>query len=389
MIEVGQLTEKLSTIRELPTFPTIALEVMRLASDSGSSAAELARIVSKDQALSARVLRVANSPFYGFTRKITTVEWAIVALGFETLRETVLSLTLIDFFKGEPILGFDPRKFWKHALDTALIAKSIGREAGFRIPGEGYAAGLLHDIGTLVLYRYFRAEFQEVYRIMEERKEQPLSAEEAVFGTNHADVGAWIAERWNFPPQLVEAIKFHHHPVQAKINPELTSVVHVANQIACTHGYSCSNWPLAIDFFAAEKIGLQILGNSLQYLYDKYARDGLTETIKIRVPVEEGSAIEHLGLQHEKSGTVYEHDRSDEEALKRFFVDAIKLLPTSERLVLTLKLYEGLDLPQVAVVLGYDEARVAEYYRNAIAVLQQMAEKAIITNRLEKWKTMF
>ncbi|MGC8594342.1 MAG: HDOD domain-containing protein [Candidatus Kryptoniota bacterium] len=389
MIEVGQFTEKLSAIRELPTFPTIALEVMRLASDSDSSAAELARIVSKDQALSAKVLRVANSPFYGFTRKITTVEWAIVALGFETLRETVLSLTLIDLFKGEPVKGFDPRKFWKHALDTALIAKSIGRESGLRVPGEGYAAGLLHDIGTLVLYRFFRPEFQEIYKIIEEGKEQPLFAEETVLGANHADVGAWIAERWNFPPQLVEAIKFHHHPVQAKINTELTSVVHVANQIACTHGYSCSNWPLTIDFFAAEKIGLQILGNSLQYLYDKYARDGLTETVRIRVPVDEGVTSEYRGLEGHRRGLAHEQDPTDEEALKRFFVDAIKLLPTSERLVLTLKLYEGLDLHQVAVVLGYDEARVAEYYRNAVAVLQQMAEKAIITNRLEKWKTIF
>lgn len=383
MIEVSQLTEKLSSIRELPTFPTIALEVMRLASDSDSSAAELARIISKDQALSAKVLRVANSPFYGFTKKITTVEWAIVALGFETLRETVLSLTLIDLFKGEPVKSFDPRKFWKHALDTASIAKAIGREAGLRIPGEGYAAGLLHDIGTLVLYRFFRSEFLEIYKVIEEGGMQPISAEESILGVNHADVGAWIAEKWNFPSQLVEAIKFHHHPAQASINPELTSVVHVANQIACTHGYSCSSVPLAIDFFAAEKVGLQIIGNPLQYLYDKYARDVLNETVRIRVPVEEGVAVEHRGLYHDKDG------QTDEEALKRFFVDAIKLLPTSERLVLTLKLYEGLNLHQVAVVLGYDEVQVAEYYRNAIAVLQQMAEKAIMTNRLEKWKTIF
>lgn len=127
MIEVGQLTDKLSSIRELPTFPTTALEVIRLASESESSAAELSRIISKDPPLAARILRVANSPYYGFARRISTIEWAVVALGFETLRETVLSLTLIDLFKGTGLKNFDPRKFWKHADDTASVGRSLAK----------------------------------------------------------------------------------------------------------------------------------------------------------------------------------------------------------------------------------------------------------------------
>ena len=116
MIGVGQLTDRLLAIRDLPTFPTTALEVMRLASDSDSSAAELAKIISRDPPLATKILRVANSPYYGFQKKISTIEWAIVALGFETLRETILSLTLIDLFKGSITKDFDPRKFWKHAV---------------------------------------------------------------------------------------------------------------------------------------------------------------------------------------------------------------------------------------------------------------------------------
>ena len=133
MIEVGQLTDKLSSIRELPTFPTTALEVMRLASDSETSAAELYRIVSKDPSLASRILRVANSPYYGFAKRISTIEWAIVALGFETLRETVLSLTLIDLFRGTASNHFDPN-CWKHSIDTASAARSLAKEMKNKVP---------------------------------------------------------------------------------------------------------------------------------------------------------------------------------------------------------------------------------------------------------------
>ncbi len=388
MIEVGQLTDRLSTIRELPTFPTTALEVMRLASDSETSAAELSRIVSRDPSLSARILRVANSPYYGFAKKISTIEWAIVALGFETLRETVLSLTLIDLFKGAVSKHFDPRKFWKHAIDTASAARSIAREMKNRVPGEAYAAALLHDIGTLVLYRFFPEDFTEIQRLVEEDG-MPLSqAELVVVGTSHADIGAWLAEKWNFPMHFVEAVRYHHSPGYAQINPELTAIVHVANQIACFEGYSCSDAPIKFDVAAIQIVGIDRLGVSFKALVDKYINDDPSLTVSIKVPVMDYALVaeESGGKENEKGNPAA---GSTDETLRNFFKDAIKLLPSTERLVLTLKLYEGLDMRQVAMVLGYEEARVAEYYKSAISVLQQMAERAILTNRLDQWKTRY
>ncbi len=388
MIGVGQLTDRLLNIKDLPTFPTTALEVMRLASDSDSSAAELARIISKDPALATKILRVANSPYYSFARKISTVEWAIVALGFETLRESVLSLTLIDLFRGSAMKQFDPRKFWKHAIDTATAGRSLARELKYRIPGEAYAAGLLHDIGTLVLYRYFQEDFEEINRLINEENMQPSQAEVVVTGTTHGEVGAWLASKWNFPSYLVEAIQFRHTPAFAEVNPELTAITHVASLIASCTGYSCADKPLKFDMAAVQLIGIDKLGVSVTALADKYIGDDASTLVKVKIPMTDylpGAEPHDAGNEPAPEPP----EEVDDGTLKRFFKDAIKLLPSTERLVVTLKLYEGLELRQVATVLGYEEVRVAEYYKNAIGVLQQMAERAILTNRLDQWKMKY
>jgi len=390
MIEVGQMIDRLSTIRELPTFPTTALEVMQLASDSESSAAELSQIISKDPPLASRILRVANSPYYGFARRISTIEWAVVALGFETLRETVLSLTLIDLFKGPGLKHFDPRKFWKHADDTASVGRSLAKETKYRVPGEAYAVGLLHDIGTLVLYKYFQDDFEEIHRLVHDENMTYSQAEQVVVGGTHAEIGAWLAGKWNFPSHFIEAIRFHHNPSSAQLNPELTAIVHVANQIACVGGYSCSDTPIKIDIAAVQIIGIDKLGVSVETLADKYLNEDSSVTVRVRVPIVDRILSEDVMENGDGADCVgSETNQVDDETLKRFFKDAIKLLPSTERLVLTLKLYEGLELRQVAVVLGYDESKVADSYRNAVSSLQQMAERAILTNRLDRWKTNF
>ncbi|MGO9481622.1 MAG: HDOD domain-containing protein [Candidatus Kryptoniota bacterium] len=388
MIEVGQLTDRLSSIKELPTFPTTALEVIRLASDSESSAAELSQIISRDPPLASRILRVANSPYYGFARRISTIEWAVVALGFETLRETVLSLTLIDLFKGPGLKHFDPRKFWKHADDTASVGRSLARETKYRVPGEAYAAGLLHDIGVLVLFKYFPDDFEEIHRLIHDENLPHSQAETLVVGTTHSDIGAWLAEKWSFPSHFVEAIRFHHNPGYAQINPELTAIVHVANQIASVEGYSCSDTPIKFDIAAVQIIGIDKLGISVKALADKYLNDDLSVTVRVKVPNLDRILTDD-GAAHSDGSNAFAAEATDDETLKRFFKDAIKLLPSTERLVLTLKLYEGLDLRQVALVLGYEETKVTESYRNAISSLQQMAERAILTNRLDQWKMRF
>ncbi len=388
MTGVGQLSDKLLATGDLPTFPTTALEVMRLVDDTNSSAAELAKIILKDPPLATKILRVANSPYNGFAKKISTIEWAIVALGFERLRETILALTLIDLFRGSAIKNFDTRKFWKHSIDAASAGRSLAGEIRYRIPGEAYAAGLLHDIGTLALYRYFQEDFEEINRLVSEESMQPSQAELVVTGTTHGEIGAWLASKWSFPGYLVEAIQFHHTPAYAEVNPELTAITHVASLIASQSGYSCADKPSKFDTTAAQLIGIDKLSVSMSTLAEKYISDDSSTLIKVRV-----SATDIVpGTEPEETrgeSNAGPEEEVDNGTLKRFDKDASKLLPSTERLVVTLKLYEGLELRQVAAVLGYEEARVAGYYKNALSVLQQMAERAIITNRLDQWKIRY
>lgn len=261
----------------------------------------------------------------------------------------------------------------------------LQKETKYRVPGEAYAAGLLHDIGILVLYKYFTEDFDEIHRLIHDKNLPHSQAETLVIGTTHSDVGAWLAEKWSFPPHFVEAIRFHHNPGCAQINPELTAIVHVANQIASVDGYSCSDAPITFDIAAVQIIGIDKLGISVNALADKYLNNDSSVTVRVKIPIVDHILSEN-GSENNNSSEVSTSDTVDDETLKRFFKDAIKLLPSTERLVLTLKLYEGLELQQVAVVLGYEEAKVAESYRNAISSLQQMAERAILTNRLDRWK---
>ena len=227
-----------------------------------------------------------------------------------------------------------------------------------------------------------------IERLVEEDGLLLSQAEAVVVGTSHADIGAWLAEKWSFPLHFVEAIRYHHNPAYAQINPELTAIVHVANQIACYDGYSCSDAPIKFDVAAVQIVGIDRLGISVKGLVDKYINDDPSLTVNIKVPVMDYALIEE-DSDGEKNKGPNSTGQTTDETLRSFFKDAIKLLPSTERLVLTLKLYEGLEIRQVAVVLGYEEARVAEYYKNAISVLQQMAERAILTNRLDQWKTKY
>ncbi len=388
MTAVGQLTDGLVSIRDMPAFPETALEVIRLTGNSDSSAAELARIISKDPALATKILRLANSPYYGFAGKISTVERAIAELGFETLKETALSLALEDLFRGNVTGNFDPTKFWKHAIDAASAGRSLAREIRYKLPGEAYAAGLLHDMGTLVLYRYFQEDFDEINRLVDEENMQPSQAEVVVTGTTHGEIGAWLASKWRFPSYLVEAIQFHPTPWYAEVNPELTAITHVASVMASSIGYSCADQPLKFDPAALQFVGIDKLGESVKTVAEKRISDEASALVKVRM-----HATDHIaaveGRETESQTPRGPAEDFDDEALRRFFKHEIRLLPSNERIVVTLKLYEGLELRQVASVLGYEEARVAEYYKNAISLLQQLAERAILSNRLDRWKMKY
>lgn len=233
-----KIREKVKSIIQLPALPAVAKTVTDLADDPRTSAAKLGKVISADQALTAKVLKIANSPFYGYPKRISTVQFAIIVMGFEVLKELVTGISLVSSIEKDSDEAFEGRIFWEHSISTGSIAHRLAQDLGYRVSGEVFVAGLLHDMGVTVLHRYFNREFKEIRKMVMETGCTYLAAEENILGVTHADVGGWLAERWNLPEHLAEAIRLHHTPSQAGKNPELAALTHcadlLANQISTT-----------------------------------------------------------------------------------------------------------------------------------------------------------
>jgi HD-like signal output (HDOD) protein len=210
-LRLRQVTEK---VIGLPTLPTIVTQLIAIVGDPASSARQIAMLVSTDQALTAKILKVANSAFYGFAREIATVQLAIVVLGIEMVKNIGLSVAVLKrFATGREHRLFDRQRFWEHAIGCGVAARMLAKNfLNKRIADEAFVAGVLHDIGKLILIEYFYDDFCEALEKAESEGISIFEAEEHVLGVSHADIGGWLAEKWNLPKHLVLAIAHHHRP---------------------------------------------------------------------------------------------------------------------------------------------------------------------------------
>ena len=221
-------------IYELPTLPTTVARLLELIDNPRSTAYELGQMISEDQVLTAHVLKLANSAYYGFSRRIKTIPLAVVVLGYETLKNVLLTISIIDRFSRQMNgLQFDFSLFWDHTLATAIASRILAKDAGYQLTGEAFVAGLLHDLGKLILSQYMSEEFSKIYRLSFQNREPMYNMEKKMLkGVTHAEVGAWLAERWNLPGTLVQAIRYHHEPMQAPVASPLACIVHMGNYFA-------------------------------------------------------------------------------------------------------------------------------------------------------------
>ncbi len=219
----------LSSIRNLPSVPSIIFEVSRLLNNSKTSATDLGKVISKDQGLVARILTVANSPLYGLPRRVSTIDFAIVILGFDHIKNIVMALSMIESFRSNQTHNWDSMAYMNHSLFTASATKRIADELGFSRAGEAFIAGLLHDIGIIIIQKYFNKEFNQICEIVESQEMLYLKAEEQVLGLTHQEIGQFIVSKWNFPESLGDSIAHHHKPSISENNKVLSSVIHLAD----------------------------------------------------------------------------------------------------------------------------------------------------------------
>jgi HD-like signal output (HDOD) protein len=225
------MERRVAELINLPTLPGILKKVSLLTEDEHSSASDIASVVSADQVLSAKILRLVNSPVYGFPGRISSVQHAIVLLGFNVVKGLVLGTAVFD------AVGPYGRGLWSHSLGCAVISRHMAMVLDLSEPDEVMVAGLLHDLGKLVLAVENTNRFTLAVKQAKERGCHIALVERELFSVDHSRVAGWIARDWHFPQRLADPLAYHHRPNLAKNSPDVTALVHVADILARGMGY--------------------------------------------------------------------------------------------------------------------------------------------------------
>lgn len=232
----------LSNVYNLPSIPKVMMEVSELLAKPTTTTAELSKVISQDQGLVTKILSIANSPLYGLPRKVSTIEFAILILGYGDIKNIVTALSMIESFKIKSDKNLDQKKFWAHSVITGVAAKRVSEDLGFRIGGEAFIAGLLHDLGITVIHKFFHTAFEQICKDVETNNMTYNEAELENLGLTHREIGKFLAEKWNLPPALVDTVLNHETPNNATENRILTAVVHLADYMTNKLGIGDFEW---------------------------------------------------------------------------------------------------------------------------------------------------
>lgn len=224
------LPEVLLTIHKLPSLPAVVLELLASMDQEDTDVETLGGKIAQDQALTAKSLRLANSSFYGLVQQVTTPQQAISILGFRTVRSLVTTAALMGSAPHSTHAVFDSKTFWRHGIAAAVCAREIANHLGCNAE-YAYTAGLLHDIGRLIVVTQFPSHFDAIMVHMSQHPCTLVQAEQAVLGMDHAAVGHALTQHWKFPMALQQAVACHHTP-PVPGEEALTTTVRLANVLA-------------------------------------------------------------------------------------------------------------------------------------------------------------
>jgi len=233
-LTLDEITRK---VVDMPALPQVVNDIMSLTENPNSTIQDIERTVLKDQGLTARILRLANSAHYGYPRRISTISEASVLLGFQAIRSIALTASVNGLLVKE-VEGYrlEENELWRQSQSTAIVARYISKKVRFAKIDQAYVAGLLRDIGKVIVNYYLNEHFTQIMSTIENENVSFLDAEEKVLGFNHGQVGSEVAKKWNLPEELIEAIEYHHTPEKATKNKKLTAIVHVADAIVMAMG---------------------------------------------------------------------------------------------------------------------------------------------------------
>jgi putative nucleotidyltransferase with HDIG domain len=225
-----EILDELQNITDLPTLPTVFLKVMSMMRNPNIPMKEIATTLEADPAISVKLLRLINSSFYGLARKVDSVHQAIVLLGANTLKNVVISVSIFKSVGDQnEQTSFDRTAFWKHSIACGMVGRFLEDKLDLGRSEEGFIAGVIHDIGKIVLDRYFHPDLAAVMKAVDAENLTFHSAERKVLGITHTEIGAHLAEKWQLPEHLVAVIAQHHNIDPESEHAKLAAIVHLAD----------------------------------------------------------------------------------------------------------------------------------------------------------------
>lgn len=242
-MSAAEIQKLIANANTLISLPEVSLRVNEIANDPSSTSEDMAALLSQDPALVVRLLRIANSPYYGLSKEIETINRAVAVLGTNKIRDLVLSSSANDTFEGIPNNLISMQDFWHHSLYCGLLAQILATKSKKANADSIFIAGLLHDIGQLLMFNQLPDQSHEVIILLMEGSEDldTFEAERHIFGFDHMQVGAALIKSWHLPPLLEECVGFHHEPQKAKKFPAEVALINIANAVAVMADFNSIN----------------------------------------------------------------------------------------------------------------------------------------------------
>jgi putative nucleotidyltransferase with HDIG domain len=238
----------LQFVTQLPPFPAVLQRVLHMVEDPKTSAQDVVEVIQYDQAITANVLIVANSAYFGFRRPIHSIREALVKIGFNQLIEIILTQGSAHLFC-QSCQGYNltEGQLWRHSVACALLSKILSCRVKWESTPAQFTAALLHDVGKIILSPFVKNHFEDIENLVREQKRSFAEAEKEVLGIDHAELGGKISERWNFPADIIAGIRHHHTPFLTRESHELVATVYLGDITACMAGFGGSVGGLSYD----------------------------------------------------------------------------------------------------------------------------------------------
>jgi HD-like signal output (HDOD) protein len=229
-----ELFRKIEIQEQLPTLPSVVTKVLNLLSNPKVSAKKIGEVISTDISLSSKTLKIVNSAFYGFPKRISTITQAVVILGFNTIKSAVFGVAVINAFNKyskNPVIDYN--EFWTHSVSVGAASRVLAKRCGYDLIEEAFIGGIIHDVGKLILSQFSTNTYQKVMEEAEKKDESYSFSdiERKYLDYDHSEIGHYLVEKWNFPENLSSVIKYHHNPLKApeNLDKRLIFIVSVAN----------------------------------------------------------------------------------------------------------------------------------------------------------------